>query len=304
MQRQVLDLPRSDSEEDDEADDVLARTLLDQSQDALVTPRDNEHRASTSVLLRHELSVNSDVITRPKPSVDLDLSVMSGVDVPVTSAASAADNRVTSVQSLMATLQTLKTTQRKVAPLSARNHRADTSLSTQQQQVEAHWSGNDVTLQDHDVSADDGEDDVIESDHDKSDDENGNDDCVHALKCMKFFFNVLKNYCWCVSDFDDGESWNDTVTEDDWQKVFLKAKEQENHLKSSAGQFPLSRQKLVHVYLRQILNVCSAFRKIQKVQHGVTATCRCGGITSYVQTCLKTFPQIKTAKTKVDTGSG
>ena len=192
MQRQVLDLPRSDSEEDDEADDVLARTLLDQSQDALVTPRDNEHRASTSVLLRHELSVNSDVITRPKPSVDLDLSVMSGVDVPVTSAASAVDNRVTSVQSLMATLQTLKTTQRKVAPLSARNHRADTSLSTQQQQVEAHWSGNDVTLQDHDVSADDGEDDVIESDHDKSDDENGNDDCVHALKCMNFFLMCSK----------------------------------------------------------------------------------------------------------------
>ena len=38
-----------------------------------------------------------------------------------------------------------------------------------------------------------------------------------------------------VADFDDGESWNDTVTEDDWQKVFLKAKHQENHLKNSAG---------------------------------------------------------------------
>ena len=42
-------------------------------------------------------------------------------------------------------------------------------------------------------------------------------------------------------DFDDGDAWDDvTRGEDDWDKVFLKAKAQEKELKSSSGLITIS----------------------------------------------------------------
>ena len=154
--------------------------LAQSSAEALVTPRDNEHRTNSSARLLHEMNAGNDVIARAKPSVDLDLSVVSSVDVPVTSAAAA--NRVNPVQSLMATLQTLKTTQRKVATLSSRSNRSEAPAA------DSSLNSSDV-MQSRDVtSRSDEEDARTEESEDVANDEEGQNACSNEM------IEIIKQY--------------------------------------------------------------------------------------------------------------
>ena len=122
------------------------------------------------------MNAGNDVIARAKPSVDLDLSVVSSVDVPVTSAAAA--NRVNPVQSLMATLQTLKTTQRKVATLSSRSNRSEAPAA------DSSLNSSDV-MQSRDVtSRSDEEDARTEESEDVANDEEGQNTCWNEMKSL------------------------------------------------------------------------------------------------------------------------